>query len=524
MTSSGARTMACLQSVPSLPKHVHIRYDPLRQAFAVLSPERVFWPNDISLDILRRCDGRTDVGHIVADLAAEYDAPATAVADDVVAFLQEWSDRLLVRLLRQPEILDPAAGTMPGFEVQQPLMRVGKDVSLFERGPLLPPIGMLAELTHRCPLQCPYCSNPTELLKANRELPTETWLDLFRQAADLGVMQVHLSGGEPTLRRDLEQLIAGLSARGVYTNLITAGIGIAEGRIAAFAEAGLDHLQLSFQGARPATTDRIGNHRGSHDKKIETARQARATGLPLTINAPIHRHNIEEVPEFIEMALSLGAERLEIANVQYAGWALANRHWLMPDRAAVDRQAEYVRAAKENLTGVMNIDYVPPDYFATYPKPCMGGWARDAFVVTPDGTVLPCHAAQTIRSLNFERFGPHKLAEIWTDSAAFNAFRGTDWMQEPCRSCERREIDWGGCRCQAMAIAGDAAATDPACIKSPLHAQMAKLVEATCDAVSSGDEREQEKFAWRRIGADIQGSAPSPDGFSKATLPVSGSH
>ncbi|RWM05386.1 pyrroloquinoline quinone biosynthesis protein PqqE [Mesorhizobium sp.] len=364
--------------------------------------------------------------------------------------------------------------------------------------PFLPPIGMLAELTHRCPLQCPYCSNPLELLKANRELDTQTWLDLFSQAADLGVLQVHLSGGEPTLRRDLEQLIAGLSARGVYTNLITAGVGIAEGRIEAFAEAGLDHLQLSFQGARPATTDRIGNHGGSHEKKLETARRARAAGLPLTINAPIHRHNIEEVPEFIDLALSLGAERLEIANVQYAGWALANRDMLMPERAAVERQADIVAAAQERLAGVMNIDFVTPDYFAIYPKPCMGGWARDAFMVAPDGTVLPCHAAQTIPSLRFERFGERTLAEIWTDSPAFNAFRGTGWMQEPCRSCERREVDWGGCRCQAMAIAGDAAATDPACIKSPIHNHMAILIDA---ALAQAAPEGAESFIFRRIGA-----------------------
>jgi len=366
--------------------------------------------------------------------------------------------------------------------------------------PLLPPIGMLAELTHRCPLQCPYCSNPLELLKANHELDTQSWLDLFSQAADLGVLQVHLSGGEPTLRRDLEQLIAGLSARGIYTNLITAGVGIAEGRIEAFAEAGLDHLQLSFQGARPATTERIGNHRGSHEKKLETAHRARAAGLPLTINAPVHRHNIEEVPEFIDLALSLDADRLEIANVQYAGWALANRDALMPDLAAVNRHADIVAAARERLAGIMDIDFVTPDYFAIYPKPCMGGWARDAFMVAPDGTVLPCHAAQTIPSLRFERFGERRLAEIWTDSEAFNAFRGTAWMQEPCRSCERREVDWGGCRCQAMAIAGDAAATDPACIKSPIHARMAILTDA---ALTDAERNENgtESFIFRRIGA-----------------------
>lgn len=374
--------------------------------------------------------------------------------------------------------------------------------------PLLPPIGMLAELTHRCPLQCPYCSNPTELLKANRELDTETWLALFDQAADLGVLQVHLSGGEPTLRRDLELLVAGLSRRGVYTNLITAGVGMAEGRIEALAKAGLDHLQLSFQGARAATTARIGNLQGSHEKKLETARRARAAGLPLTINAPIHRHNIEEVPEFIELALSLGAERLEIANVQYAGWALVNRDALMPDRASVERQAEIVEEARQRLAGIMNIDFVPPDYFATYPKPCMGGWARDAFMVAPDGTVLPCHAAQTIPSLTFERFGSRTLAEIWTDSPAFNAFRGTDWMLEPCRSCERREIDWGGCRCQAMAIAGDAAATDPACIKSPLHARMTAV--ATSGRPAGVTAPGAEGFVYRRIGADPQQTSTAP--------------
>ncbi|QPC95377.1 pyrroloquinoline quinone biosynthesis protein PqqE [Mesorhizobium sp. INR15] len=364
--------------------------------------------------------------------------------------------------------------------------------------PLLPPIGMLAELTHRCPLQCPYCSNPVELLKANRELDTRTWLELFEQAAELGVLQVHLSGGEPTLRRDLEQIIARLSAQGVYTNLITAGVGIADGRIEAFAEAGLDHLQLSFQGARPETTERIGNHRGSHEKKLATARRARAAGLPLTINAPIHRHNIEEVPGFIELALSLDAERLEIANVQYAGWALTNRGALMPDRAAVDRQVDIVATARERLAGIMNIDFVTPDYFATFPKPCMGGWARDAFIVTPDGTVLPCHAAETIPSLSFERFGSRGLMEIWRDSPAFNAFRGVDWMQEPCRTCDRREIDWGGCRCQAMAIAGDAAATDPACVKSVIHSRMEILVRNAVSGAVPG-EKDISPFVYRRI-------------------------
>jgi pyrroloquinoline quinone biosynthesis protein E len=364
--------------------------------------------------------------------------------------------------------------------------------------PVLPPIGMLAELTHRCPLQCAYCSNPVELLKANREMDTAGWVSLFEQAADLGVLQVHLSGGEPTLRSDLVDLVACLARRGVYTNLITAGVGIAEGRIEALAAAGLDHIQLSFQGAFAATTEKIGNSPGAHQKKLETARRVRAAGLPLTINAPIHRHNMEEVPDFIDLALDLGAERLEIANVQYAGWALLNREALMPEREAVERQVQIVEEAQERLRGIMTIDFVTPDYFAIYPKPCMGGWARDAFMVAPDGMVLPCHAAATIKSLHFERFGDWSLSRIWHESAAFNAFRGTSWMQEPCRSCERQEIDWGGCRCQAMAIAGDAAATDPACVLSPLHARMGALIN---EAISTkAADTTSRPFTYRRIG------------------------
>lgn len=356
-----------------------------------------------------------------------------------------------------------------------------------------PPIGMLAELTHRCPLQCPYCSNPVELLKANRELDTAAWISIFGQAADLGILQVHLSGGEPTLRRDLPELIGALSARGVYTNLITAGIGLRDGVIADLAAAGLDHVQLSFQGALPQTTDMIGNHPGAHVKKLATAHQVREAGLPLTINAPIHRKNIAEVEQFIELALELGAERLEVANVQYYGWALMNRQALMPPRDEVMRVANLVEEAQARLRGILAIDFVAPDYYAQYPKACMGGWARDAFMIAPDGAVLPCHAAATIPHLTFENAATTPLAEIWDNSPAFNAYRGFDWMKEPCRSCERREIDFGGCRCQAMKLAGDAAATDPACSLSPHHGEILALAEA--DASSAVDA-----MTYRRIG------------------------
>jgi len=357
------------------------------------------------------------------------------------------------------------------------------------------PIGMLAELTHRCPLQCPYCSNPKTLLKANRELPTADWQRVFEEAAELGILQVHLSGGEPTLRRDLEQLVQTLSRCGVYTNLITAGVNVSRDRLAALADAGLEHVQLSIQGADAETTERVGNFRGGFEQKLATAAHTRALGLPLTVNAPIHRHNIDQVDAFIQLALDLDADRLEIANVQYYGWAYLNRSALMPEREKVDRQIELIERAREDLRGILTIDFVTPDYYADYPKPCMGGWGMDAFAITPDGKVLPCHAAETIPSLTFDNVTTKSLEEIWYTSSAFNAYRGTDWMQEPCRSCPRKDIDFGGCRCQALALTGDATATDPACMLSPHHDRIGELAARQA-------EMKQTEFIYRRISAD----------------------
>jgi pyrroloquinoline quinone biosynthesis protein E len=341
-----------------------------------------------------------------------------------------------------------------------------------------PPIGLLAELTHRCPLACPYCSNPLELTARERELSTEVWLRVLEEAAALGVLQLHLSGGEPTLRTDLEAIVARARALELYSNLITAGVGVSERRLEALAKAGLDHVQLSVQDVDPEGCDRIGGFKGSLARKVAFARAVRALGLPLTLNAVVHRHNLDRLERFVELALELEADRLEVAHVQYYGWALANRAALMPTRAQLDRSVEIVKAARERYGDRLLIDFVVPDYYATHPKPCASGWGRAVILVAPDGRVLPCHAAPTIPGLDFPSVKDRPLAWIWHESPAFQRFRGFEWMQEPCRSCPRREIDFGGCRCQAMQLLGDPEATDPACSLSPHHARIRALAEA----------------------------------------------
>jgi pyrroloquinoline quinone biosynthesis protein E len=354
------------------------------------------------------------------------------------------------------------------------------------------PLALMAELTHRCPLQCPYCSNPLELLKAGAERDTAFWMGVIDEAAALGVLQIHFSGGEPTLRPDLTALIAHATARGLYANLITSAVLLDEAKLAALAAAGLGHVQISIQGADAANADRIGAYKNGHAKKLAVARLVGEAGMSLTINAVVHRQNLEELPAIIELAAELGADRLEIAHVQYHGWALRNRAALMPTRAQFEAADALVGECRAAFGSRMAIDYVVPDYYASVPKTCMGGWGRKTLNVTPDGRVLPCHAAETIPGLVFERVGARPLRDIWQSGGAFTRFRGTAWMPEPCASCDRKELDWGGCRCQAMAITGDAAATDPVCHLSPHHAEMNEMATAAARA----DER---GFVYRRI-------------------------
>jgi pyrroloquinoline quinone biosynthesis protein E len=356
-----------------------------------------------------------------------------------------------------------------------------------------PPVSLLAELTHRCPLQCPYCSNPLALEKASVELDTATWRRVIEEATELGVLQTHFSGGEPTLRRDLVDLVAHASGLGQYTNLITAAVLLDQAKIEALAEAGLDHIQISIQDSREANANRIGGYKGGHAKKLDVARLAVQAGLPLTVNWVVHRQNVEHVDEVIDLAVEFGAQRLEVAHVQYYGWALMNRAALMPTRAQAEAAIAQVEAARERLKGSLVIDAVVPDYYARYAKPCMGGWGRQNLNVTPSGKVLPCHAAETITELTFDNVCDRPLAEIWYEGEAFQAFRGTDWMPEPCRSCERRFVDFGGCRCQAFALAGRAAVTDPACSLSPLHEELVAIADREAGA-------EPPEFVYRRPG------------------------
>src|SRR5437588_2631572 len=343
------------------------------------------------------------------------------------------------------------------------------------------PLGLLAELTHRCPLGCPYCSNPIALEARADELDTASWARVFGQATGLGVLQVHLSGGEPGARRDLVGITRAAHDAGLYTNLITSAVGITVETFGKLSDAGLDHVQISIQDSTPGSADHIAGYQGAYRRKEALAAEVTRHGIPLTVNAVMHRANIDRVAEMVALALKLGAKRVEIAHVQYYGWALKNRAQLMPTREQVDRAVKSVETLRLRHHGQIVIDAVVPDYYARFPKACVGGWGRRSLNVTPSGKVLPCHAAESIPTLEFWNVREHALGDIWDNSPAFMAFRGTDWMQEPCRSCPKAKDDVGGCRCQAFALTGDARATDPVCHLSPRHALTGELAEQRAD-------------------------------------------
>ena len=477
------RTIVTEASVPGFAPGVRLRHDWARQRNVLLAPERVIALDNIASHVLERCDGSRPVSGIVEELQQIYPAERAVILSDVRDTLQELLDKRYLLDVREsrPErravLQKPAASSdsRPAGPISEGM-----------------PISVLAELTHRCPLKCPYCSNPLQLERAGAELSTEEWKRLMREMAGLGVLQIHFSGGEPLVRKDLVALVAEACANRLYTNLITSGVLLDAPKADALARAGLDHVQISFQGAQSKSADAFAGLSGAHAKKLLAARLVRDRGLSLTVNAVVHRQNLNQLPELIDMAVALGACRMEVAHVQYLGWALKNRAALIPTLEQFEEATRLVEKARERVKGILVIDYVIPDYYAVRPKKCMGGWGEQFFNITPSGKVLPCHAAESITGLSFDSVRERSLSWIWQQSPSMQKYRGTAWMAEPCKSCEYRERDRGGCRCQAFALAGDAHATDPACAKSSRHAGIAALAENE----SRADRRD---FAYRNF-------------------------
>ena len=339
------------------------------------------------------------------------------------------------------------------------------------------PLALIAELTHRCPLHCVYCSNPRELAARSEELPTEVWSRVFAEAAAAGVMQLDLTGGEPLARPDLTRLIQSARAAGLYVNLITSGLPLDEIRLDELVAAGLDHFQLSFQGAREETANEISGTK-THAQKLKVLGWLKSRRVAVTLNFVLHRNNLDQLNEMLSVAENSSASRIEFAHVQYYGWAFANRDQLLPSREQLMQSLEFFKQAEERLRGKIKVEYVVPDYYAKFPKPCMGGWGRKAMLITPSGDAMPCHAASVIPGLRFDNVKDKSVREFWESSEAFQKFRGETWMQEPCKSCDRRTQDFGGCRCQAMLLAGNAAATDPVCSLSPERLRVDSILAA----------------------------------------------
>jgi PqqA peptide cyclase len=354
------------------------------------------------------------------------------------------------------------------------------------------PLALVCELTHRCPLHCVYCSNPQELAARASELSTETWASVFRQAAELGVLQADFTGGEPLARTDTVELVRAARTAGLYVSLITSGLPLDESKLDALIAAGLDHFQLSFQGSTEPIAEQISGTK-THAQKLRVLDWLKSRRVAVTLNFVLHRRNLHQMDEMLAIAESSSATRIEFANVQYYGWAFANRELLLPSRTQLDEFLLKVKAAEERLRGKIRVEYVVPDYYAKFPKPCMGGWGRKVMLITPRGEALPCHAAAVIPGMQFENVKEKALREIWEASGAFNKFRGESWMQEPCKSCDRRTQDFGGCRCQALLLTGDASATDPVCSLSPKR----RTVDAILAAANSISPSKTSLSSWK---------------------------
>ena len=359
------------------------------------------------------------------------------------------------------------------------------------------PLWMLAELTYRCPLQCPYCSNPVEIARYNNELATEDWIRVMQQARKMGATQLGFSGGEPLVRKDLEELISEARGLGYYTNLITSGVGMDEARVKAFKEAGLDHIQISFQASNEELNNYLGGTK-SFKHKQEMARVVKEFEYPMVLNIVLHRKNVDQIRDILDMTVELNADYVELASTQYYGWSRVNIDQLLPTREQLARAEIVAKEYQEKMKGKMKIIYVIPDYFENRPKACMNGWGSIFLTIAPDGSALPCHAAAQLPGLEFPNVRDHSIEHIWNDSDAFNKFRGFDWMQEPCRSCPEKEKDFGGCRCQAYMLTGDATNADPVCDKSAHHQQLHDDVERI-GRLSGTKEFEDKPLVFRNM-------------------------
>ncbi|HEY7681251.1 MAG TPA: pyrroloquinoline quinone biosynthesis protein PqqE [Gemmatimonadales bacterium] len=471
---------------PRLWRLARIGYDRVRQRPALLYPEGAMFLNDTGRAILELSDGSRTAGEISRILGERYKAD---VQSDVLEYLAGLARRDLIQLLNSAAPLTWRHDPIPAAGSRQAAPE-GRSVA--ER-PSRQPTTLLAELTYRCPLHCPYCSNPLEMSRAEAELSTEDWKRVFTQARDLGVLQLGLSGGEPMVRKDLEELVAHARGEGLYTTLVTSALGLTRQRAKRLKDAGIDHVQISFQDTDPVSADRIAGIKLGR-QKFEAAALVKELDLAFSVNVVLHRANLDRLAEIIEMAATLGADRVELANTQYYGWALKNRHLLMPTRDQVERSRPIAEAALAKFKGRMQIIYVLPDYYEQFPKPCYGGWGNVYVLVTPDGRALPCHGATQIPWLQFVNVRDHTLDWIWEQSPIFNAFRGDAWMKEPCRSCPRKAQDFGGCRCQAFALTGDAANVDPVCSLSPRH----DIIERALS-----DTTGPEEYVYRELRATV---------------------
>lgn len=435
-------------SRPGLRPGVRMVHDPVRDRSALLYPEGVLLLNDTAAAVVECCDGKRPVRDVLARLATDY---AGLCSDDVHQLLADLASRRLVVLDGSGRAADPPLTREPAGAVRQPI-----------------PSGMIAELTYGCPLHCTYCANPVNIGDYSARLSTAQWCRILSEARALGVLQVHFSGGEPLLRPDLPELVRHARAIGMYSNLVTSGIPLSEAGLTALADAGLDHFQLSLQDSDAAVADNIAG-RQAHQRKLAVAGMVTRLGLPLTINVVLHRSNVDRLAAIADLAAELGADRLELAHTQFYGWAWRNRGALAPFPEQVEAANRAAAQARTKHGDRMEFVYVDADHYSSRPKPCMNGWGSRQFVVAPNGDVMPCLSAAQLPGLSLPNARDTGLAEIWYDSPAFNRFRGTEWMPEPCRSCPLKEIDFGGCRCQAYQVTGDPAATDPACDLSPDH-------------------------------------------------------